>query len=522
MAASPARSRRERRRRAVLGMLGVCGVASVLAVVSAAAVLLSPPERQTASRSAADAWRATVAAEEQLVAEISREFLQAEAAASQLLSWGSEAAPPGRSVEVRPDWDSAIFIPIDLLGVQAQVQTHDQAQAQTQAKAKAQTQAKAQAQAQAKAGKTHQGNKKQSSKKGQKSGNAQPVLRGEPATAAKRATGKHSAGADEGTCGDMEANAEYEGAVVRWGAQNIVDSAAACCEQCRQHATAPPEKDKPGCTSWIYCDAESGCGDTKARVRGECWLKTHEEPWLREARMRGEGIGWTSGVLYTPADRAKHAAGSEQRKHTRALEWLRSFGDAAPPPPSARACGSPAVDGYAHVDVGCLERSPTAVAWRLAALEAMERGAALTSAPYGHTTHSERHVSLDGLAVAWGLTHNQPTAEACAAACLAHTPGPGKHGPFKNLPCNVWVWCPDEKCFEPDAHSHTRHNCWLKFSELPESPEVNQRGVMAEHGFAQYRTRHKDAPEVTQWVSGTVLPKGLAMTNGTWGPRANW
>ncbi len=45
-----------------------------------------------------------------------------------------------------------------------------------------------------------------------------------------------------------------------------------------------------------------------------------------------------------------HATHSEQKHHT--LPWSRD-----------RMCGSPAVDGYAHVNVTCLEHSETAVHW---------------------------------------------------------------------------------------------------------------------------------------------------------------
>lgn len=40
------------------------------------------------------------------------------------------------------------------------------------------------------------------------------------------------------------------------------------------------------------------------------------------------------------------------------------------------------------------------------------------------------------------------------------------------MPCNAFVWCPDDVCFEPDAHHHTKGDCWLKFTEGPAYPEV--------------------------------------------------
>ena len=32
-----------------------------------------------------------------------------------------------------------------------------------------------------------------------------------------------------------------------------------------------------------------------------------------------------------------------------------------------------------------------------------------------------------------------------------------------------------QACFEPDAHKHSLGECWLKYQELPQSPEVSPR-----------------------------------------------
>ena len=68
------------------------------------------------------------------------------------------------------------------------------------------------------------------------------------------------------------------------------------------------------------------------------------------------------------------------------------------------------------------------------------------------------------------------TAEDCAVACLNHKPGVIQ-GPYVNLPCNAFAWCPDEICFEPDAHTHHKGDCWLKFTEGPAYPEVHRPGM---------------------------------------------
>ena len=98
--------------------------------------------------------------------------------------------------------------------------------------------------------------------------------------------------------------------------------------------------------------------------------------------------------------------------------------------------------------------------------------------------------------------------------------------PRADLPCapppanpgTTWSWCGADVCFEPDAHNHTRGDCWLKFSEVPHRPEVNMRSENSE----VFRERHPAAPERVEWVAGAVLPRGVGLENGTWSPRAAW
>lgn len=184
-----------------------------------------------------------------------------------------------------------------------------------------------------------------------------------------------------------------------------------------------------------------------------------------------------------------------------------------------RECGSPAIDGYAHVNATCLLRSATAREYDASA----EARAALEAS-------IETHASYDGIAVRWGINHTVNSAEECAERCRRHVAKEGGRG-ADGLPCNVFVWCPNNegltKCFEPDAHEHYPGDCWLKFSETPENVEVNQRGANDAKGFTNaagrtYRERHPDAPALTHWTSGVMLPPGVKNTGGTLGPRAMW
>lgn len=89
---------------------------------------------------------------------------------------------------------------------------------------------------------------------------------------------------------------------------------------------------------------------------------------------------------------------------------------------------------------------------------------------------------------------------------------------FARLPCNAFAWCSTAVCFEPDAHSHSKGDCWLKFTEAPAAPEVNMRGRLSKAA----QQRHPDAPVQVAWHSGVILPRGVTLTNGTWSPRYNW
>lgn len=101
---------------------------------------------------------------------------------------------------------------------------------------------------------------------------------------------------------------------------------------------------------------------------------------------------------------------------------------------------------------------------------------------------------------------------------LTHAGPPLRAGPFGNLPCNAFAFCAHDSCFEPDAHKHSKGDCWLKFTEAPASPEVNMRKRLS---LAQQQ-RHPQAPKDVQWHAGVLLPHGVQLTNGSWSPRHQW
>ena len=67
---------------------------------------------------------------------------------------------------------------------------------------------------------------------------------------------------------------------------------------------------------------------------------------------------------------------------------------------------------------------------------------------------------------------------------------------------------PQKRLFSPPLPIYGRHE-----------PEVNMREPMLPRWLKRHRHQ---MPNGVPWVSGALLAPGVAMTNGTWGPRAFW
>ena len=278
------------------------------------------------------------------------------------------------------------------------------------------------------------------------------------------------------------------------GTDNEQPSAAACCRSCREYEPTLDVLSGGQCNAWVW-----------SPVSLACWLKHQPAAELTKSAAilaRGPGnpkVVWHSGV------NMEHKACADcvaPATYTGCIGKDRCN--------TSRACGSPAIDGYSHVDPKCVEASPTAVTY----LKLLNAGTRLIG-------FAEQHADYDGLGVRWGIGHKKERWQDCEAACHDFRPGRGGGGPFKGLPCNVWTWCSQKVCFEPDAHKHSFGDCWLKFSELPEAPEVNWRTPKMRPSFMRSHKR-QIGPEGCPWVSGSLLAPGIAFTNGTWGPRAYW
>ena len=315
------------------------------------------------------------------------------------------------------------------------------------------------------------------------------------------------------SCG-LLAHTELAGRVVRWGADHLTDDAGACCRACAAHSE---------CNVWVFCPLPDGAQSAANPLctPRQCWLK-HQALFagLPAGVMASDpATPWVSGQL----DRFMETAAPDAASLGLTMKELDPTTSVAVPPPRARECGSPASDAYASVKPACLEASATAKEF-----DHSEAGR------MAQVVWVETHASYDGLAVAWGVGNKKASPAACADACRRHVADPVDGPPrlggmFGKLPCNAFVYCPvgEARCFEPDAHMHTGGDCWLKFTEVPESPEVNGRGAMTDpatfkNGVA-YNARHPAANKpLVPWVSGVLLPPGASPGNGTWGPRALW
>mmetsp|Transcript_23324 Transcript_23324/g.59675 ORF Transcript_23324/g.59675 Transcript_23324/m.59675 type:complete len:383 (-) Transcript_23324:379-1527(-) len=77
--------------------------------------------------------------------------------------------------------------------------------------------------------------------------------------------------------------------VVKWGPDNLLDTAGMCCDQCSK---------TKGCNIWVWCAEPGGCGG--GRAYRECWLKqapSLKDIWAQQG-YTSPNVGWVSGALY--------------------------------------------------------------------------------------------------------------------------------------------------------------------------------------------------------------------------------
>ena len=75
-------------------------------------------------------------------------------------------------------------------------------------------------------------------------------------------------------------------------------------------------------------------------------------------------------------------------------------------------------------------------------------------------------------AIVWGDKHRTATLQECGQKCLEWQPQPPSM-----YACNIFVFCPLEKCYAPAAlpPGAMTGQCWLKHQPDPNKPQVNMK-----------------------------------------------
>ena len=140
---------------------------------------------------------------------------------------------------------------------------------------------------------------------------------------------------------------ELWGDVVENGDANRQPTAEACCRACRSFEPSIDVANGAQCNAWVWSPTSKAC-----------WLKHQKADVLRRAdeeiRRRRQsplanGPPWVSGVWHGLKPCTDCVAPSAYRGCVSNTLCNTSH-----------SCGSPAIDGYSHVEVDCLEASPTA------------------------------------------------------------------------------------------------------------------------------------------------------------------
>jgi len=153
------------------------------------------------------------------------------------------------------------------------------------------------------------------------------------------------------------------------------------------------------------------------------------------------------------------------------------------------------------------------------------------------TCHARLHSDYMGeSAPVWGLGKpgfHLGTAAECCAACQAHAATCGRKGsesaswwPARpelrcgRAPgCNIWVFCPEDRCFAFDIHVHERGECWLKHQRhnitRPKDPHEGHTTFPAAMRRAPRKTWPwavdpkiwpGNIPIHVPWISGVLAP----------------
>lgn len=165
------------------------------------------------------------------------------------------------------------------------------------------------------------------------------------------------------------------------------------------------------------------------------------------------------------------------------------------------------------------------------------------AAPMDTRCHAREHTGYAGDgAVVWGLSYHLRNAGECCGACKAHAamcgqPGARgkawwparpdlKCGGGPNV-CQIWSFCPLDRCFSLDVHKHRFGECWLKFQRegMPHAPKDPHSGHTSWPEAMRRAPRRTwpwavrediwpgPMPEHVSWTSGVLAEPGAQITS---------
>ena len=124
----------------------------------------------------------------------------------------------------------------------------------------------------------------------------------------------------------------------------------------------------------------------------------------------------------------------------------------------------------------------------------------------------EQHTDMAGNVIKFGVGHRAASAQDCCDKCATHAQAHATKG----RACNIWTFCGLPVCWGLDSGwNHTYGECWLKHQPRPERPEAGAYGAYPDG----YRRKHRTAPELVQWMSGSLATTPTITVDG---PKWHW
>ena len=145
--------------------------------------------------------------------------------------------------------------------------------------------------------------------------------------------------------------------------------------------------------------------------------------------------------------------------------------------------------------------------------ETKRKAANTADAPKSSECHMRPNTDYDGFAVKWGSAASRTRGHAASIV-------PGLAIPEGDCaPRAMWgaLASRTSRLFRARRQLEHKQCSSSAARQLGAVPHVNCVGRVSE----EYRATHPTAPERVQWISGSVVPHGTEVSNGTWSSRSH-